>query len=56
MPRPKYGRLLGKQRPVSDRTIERRFKRYGRYAGLAFWLFLTRDWLTDDVPPILSQP
>jgi 3-methyladenine DNA glycosylase/8-oxoguanine DNA glycosylase len=51
--RPTYARLLGKKRPVSDRTIERRFKRYGRYAGLAFWLFLTRDWLTDDAAPIL---
>jgi len=48
--RPTYGRLLGKKRPVSDRTIERRFKGYGRYAGLAFWLFLTRDWLADDAP------
>ena len=48
--RPTYARLLGKKRPVSDRTIERRFKRYGRYAGLAFWLFLTRDWLADDAP------
>jgi 3-methyladenine DNA glycosylase/8-oxoguanine DNA glycosylase len=46
--RPTYARLLGKKRPVSDRTIERRFKGYGRYAGLAFWLFLTRDWLADD--------
>ncbi len=48
--RPKYARLLGRKRPVTDRTIERRFKRYGRYAGLAFWLFLTRDWLADDAP------
>jgi len=54
--RPTYARLLGRKRPVSDRTIERRFTRYGRYAGLAFWLFLTRDWLADDVAPILSQP
>lgn len=46
--RPTYARLLGRKRPVSDRTIERRFKRYGPYAGLAFWLFLTRDWLSDD--------
>jgi 3-methyladenine DNA glycosylase/8-oxoguanine DNA glycosylase len=46
--RPTYARLLGRKRPVSDRTIERRFKRYGPYAGLAFWLFLTRDWLRDD--------
>ncbi len=48
--RPKYARLLGRKRPVNDRTIERRFRRYGRYAGLAFWLFLTRDWLPDDAP------
>jgi 3-methyladenine DNA glycosylase/8-oxoguanine DNA glycosylase len=48
--RPTYARLLGRKRPVSDRMIERRFKRYGRYAGLAFWLFLTRDWLREDAP------
>jgi N-glycosylase/DNA lyase len=42
--RPKYARLLGRKHPVSDRQIERRFKRYGEYAGLAFWLFVTRDW------------
>ena len=48
--RPTYARLLGRTRPASDRTIERRFKRYGPYAGLAFWLFLTRDWLSDDAP------
>ncbi len=48
--RPTYARRLGKKRPISDRSIERRFKRYGRYAGLAFWLFLTRDWLADDGP------
>ena len=48
--RPTYARLLGRKRPVSDRTIIRRFARYGPYAGLAFWLFLTRDWLADDAP------
>ena len=48
--RPTYARLLGRKRPVSDRAIERRFKRYGPYAGLAFWLFLTRNWLPDDAP------
>ncbi len=48
--RPTCARLLGRKRPVSDRTIERRFKRYGPYAGLAFWLFLTRDWLPDEAP------
>jgi len=44
--RPKYARLVGKKH-VADRTMERRFRRYGAYAGLAFWLFLTRDWVDD---------
>ena len=48
--RPTYARLLGRKRPVGDRMIERRFARYGPYAGLAFWLFLTRDWLPGDAP------
>ncbi|TMG19975.1 MAG: Fe-S cluster assembly protein HesB [Chloroflexi bacterium] len=48
--RPKYARLLGRKRSVSDRTIVRRFRRYGSYAGLAFWLVLTRDWITDEAP------
>jgi 3-methyladenine DNA glycosylase/8-oxoguanine DNA glycosylase len=41
--RPKYARVNG--RKASDKTIERRFRRYGPYAGLAFWLYLTRDWV-----------
>jgi 3-methyladenine DNA glycosylase/8-oxoguanine DNA glycosylase len=41
--RPTYARLNG--RKASDKTIERRFRRYGDYAGLAFWLYLTRDWV-----------
>jgi N-glycosylase/DNA lyase len=44
--RPKYARLNG-GRKVGDRGIEKRFRRYGPYAGLAFWLFLTRDWVED---------
>ena len=43
--RPKYAGLNG--RKAADREIERRFKRYGDYAGLAFWLFLTRDWVKE---------
>jgi len=42
--RPKYARLTGR-RAVSDRQIERRFRRFGEHAGLAFWLFVTRDWV-----------
>jgi 3-methyladenine DNA glycosylase/8-oxoguanine DNA glycosylase len=45
--RPKYARLLGRKRPVSDRQIERRFRPYGEYAGLAFWLYVTRDWVDE---------
>jgi len=43
--RPTYMRLTGAKRKLADKTIERRFKRYGPYAGLAFWLYLTRDWV-----------
>ena len=44
--RPKYLRVSGTKR-AKDATIERRFRRYGEYAGLAFWLYLTRDWVDD---------
>jgi N-glycosylase/DNA lyase len=43
--RPAFARLSGRRRQVTDRTIERRFRPYGRYAGLAFWLYLTRHWV-----------
>jgi 3-methyladenine DNA glycosylase/8-oxoguanine DNA glycosylase len=42
--RPTYARLAGRK-TVADRTIERRFRRYKDFAGLAFWLYLTRDWV-----------
>jgi len=45
--RPTYASLNG--RKAKDTAIERRFRRYGRYSGLAFWLFLTRDWVTEPV-------
>ena len=41
--RPTYAKRVG--RSVADSTIERRFRRYGPYAGLAFWLFVTEDWV-----------
>jgi N-glycosylase/DNA lyase len=43
--RPTYARLTGRRRPPADATIVRRFRRYGPEAGLAFWLFVTRDWV-----------
>ena len=45
--RPKYARLAGRSKPVPDAAIARRFRRYGEHAGLAFWLFLTRDWVDE---------
>jgi 3-methyladenine DNA glycosylase/8-oxoguanine DNA glycosylase len=44
--RPKYLRVSGAKQ-AKDSTIERRFRRYGSYAGLAFWLYLTRDWVEE---------
>jgi 3-methyladenine DNA glycosylase/8-oxoguanine DNA glycosylase len=45
--RPTYARVTNARKQPVDRTIERRFRRYGRYAGLAFWLLLTRDWVEE---------
>jgi 3-methyladenine DNA glycosylase/8-oxoguanine DNA glycosylase len=45
--RPTYARVTGARKTLADRTIERRFRRYGRYAGLAFWLVLTREWVKE---------
>jgi N-glycosylase/DNA lyase len=44
--RPTYAKLTGRR--AADDVIERRFRRrYGPYAGLAFWLMLTRDWVAE---------
>jgi 3-methyladenine DNA glycosylase/8-oxoguanine DNA glycosylase len=42
--RPKYAKLNGDE-AASDSEIIARFAPYDRYAGLAFWLYLTRDWV-----------
>ncbi len=41
--RPTYARLHGRR--ISDEGLRRRFRKYGRFAGLAFWLTLTQDWV-----------
>jgi N-glycosylase/DNA lyase len=41
--RPTYRRLTGRAR-VTDVGIRKAFRRYREFAGLAFWLTLTRDW------------
>ena len=52
--RPTYARLA-RRKTVSDTTIERRFRRYKDFAGLAFWLYLTRDWVPDQPTPSSSS-
>ena len=42
--RPTYRRLSGRPR-VTDKGIERAFRRYRQFAGLAFWLTLTESWV-----------
>jgi N-glycosylase/DNA lyase len=44
--RPTYRRLAGRPR-ITDKGIERAFRRYRQFAGLAFWLTLTEGWLTE---------
>lgn len=41
--RPTYARISG--RAADDAGIRRRFRRYGPWAGLAFWCALTRHWV-----------
>jgi 3-methyladenine DNA glycosylase/8-oxoguanine DNA glycosylase len=48
--RPTYRKLAGARSTLKDATIERRFKRYGEWAGLAFWLYLTRSWVDEGLP------
>ena len=51
--RPTFLRLSGKRR-CTDRAIEQRFKRYAQFAGLAFWLYITRDWLDEPMAKIVG--
>lgn len=44
--RPTYRRLTGRPR-ITDKGMIRAFRRYRQFAGLAFWLTLTRDWVPD---------
>ena len=44
--RPTYRRLTGRPR-VTDVGIVKAFRPYREYAGLAFWLMITRDWIAE---------
>lgn len=48
--RAKYGRVHHRGRRVTDRTIARRYARFGRWASLALWCDMTRDWFDGDGP------
>jgi N-glycosylase/DNA lyase len=48
--RPTYAKLLGVE-SISDKEIIERFAPYGEYAGLAFWLLITREEIDGTVPP-----
>jgi len=43
--RKKFRTQYGNGRSVSDQTIERRYKKFGSWKGLALWCDMTRDWL-----------
>ena len=42
--RKKVGELRFRGRPVKDARVARLYAPFGKYAGLAFWLDVTRDW------------
>lgn len=45
--RPKYASVTGGE-TVTDTEITARFAPYGSWAGLAFWLVVTRDWVPEE--------
>ncbi|TMJ94027.1 MAG: Fe-S cluster assembly protein HesB [Actinobacteria bacterium] len=45
---PLFDLRVGQLRIVQHFQVERRFRRYGDFAGLAFWLLLTRGWVPED--------
>ncbi|MCC6791128.1 MAG: Fe-S cluster assembly protein HesB [Thermomicrobiales bacterium] len=51
--RPTYARLLQRD-AIADAEIVERFSRYGAYAGLAFWLTITEEWVESE--PKVEMP
>ena len=48
--RQQYRLLHPGQKKKTDRSIARRYARYGRFKGLALWLDMTRHWHEDQGP------
>ena len=42
--RAQYSRTYHGGRPITDKTIERRYKDFGEWKGLIYWLDMTRPW------------
>jgi 3-methyladenine DNA glycosylase/8-oxoguanine DNA glycosylase len=42
--RGQYAAMYARGRTVKDTTIERRYRQYGKWRGLFFWLEMTRYW------------
>jgi N-glycosylase/DNA lyase len=53
--RTEYARTYHGGRRITDRTIARRYARFGRWAGLALWCDMTRVWFDDDDRPRLPE-
>jgi hypothetical protein len=41
--RPTYAKVVGAE-TITDNEITERFASYGKYAGLAYWMVVTRPW------------
>ncbi len=49
--RGEFAKKLGKKRPPSDRSIERRYARFGEHRGLVLWMELTARWHGESKDP-----
>jgi N-glycosylase/DNA lyase len=54
--RGEYARIHHGGRAVTDRTIARRYARFGRWAGLALFCEMTRDWFDGEEPAGFWNP
>ncbi len=48
--RSKYYELYHQGRKVSDTTIERNYRQYGKWRGLFFWMEMTKEWYAKESP------
>jgi 3-methyladenine DNA glycosylase/8-oxoguanine DNA glycosylase len=53
--RAEYATIYHGGRRVTDRTIARRYARFGDWAGLAIWCDMTRRWFDDEDRPLIPE-